>query len=118
MSASHFMFFFRQATGQSFLSFLNHFRIARAQAELISTEQTVCEISQNVGFFDQSHFSLVFRKLVGVAPLAYRRRFSNTERLKNSGQTAGYPIYQFSADEGVADRRLSVDQGRRVLNSK
>jgi len=72
MSNSHFMFFFKKVTGQSFVAYLIHFRIAKAQALLMNTDMCVSEISQAVGFCDQSHLGLAFRNLVGTTPLAYR----------------------------------------------
>ena len=74
-SNSHFMYFFKRATGQSFLAYLNHFRIAKAQSLLALTDQSISEISQATGFCDQSHFGVAFRKLVGMTPLSYRRCF-------------------------------------------
>jgi len=74
-SNSHFMYFFKRATGQSFLAYLNHFRIAKAQSLLALTDQSISEISQAIGFCDQSHFGVAFRKLVGMTPLSYRRCF-------------------------------------------
>jgi AraC-like DNA-binding protein/mannose-6-phosphate isomerase-like protein (cupin superfamily) len=76
LSASHFMYFFRKATGQSFVGYLNRFRVAKAQVALVWTEQTLAEVSLATGFCDQSHFGQVFRKLVGMTPLNYRQRFS------------------------------------------
>ena len=81
MSTSHLMCFFKQATGESFLSYVNHFRIAKAQSLLISTDRSVAEVSQELGFCDQSHFGQVFRKLVGMTPLAYRRNFARGSAL-------------------------------------
>jgi AraC-like DNA-binding protein/mannose-6-phosphate isomerase-like protein (cupin superfamily) len=83
MSNSHFMFFFKKVTGQSFLSYHIHFRIAKAQVLLINTDMSVSEISQDVGFCDQSHLGLAFRNLVGVTPLAYRLRFGNCGRTQS-----------------------------------
>jgi len=74
MSESHFMSFFKRATGQSFMAYLNHCRIERAQALLVMTDKSVSDISQEMGFCDQSYFGTVFRKLVGVTPAAYRAR--------------------------------------------
>lgn len=74
MSNSHFMYFFKRTTGQSFLSYVNHFRIAKAQALLTSTDKPLATITQEVAFCNQSYFGMVFRKLVGVTPLTYRRR--------------------------------------------
>ena len=88
MSNSYFMFFFKRVTGQSFVSYLIHFRVAKAQVLLINTEMSVAEISQAVGFCDQSHLGLAFRNLVGAAPLAYRFRFGNCghSRLPNRSE--------------------------------
>jgi AraC-like DNA-binding protein len=80
MSNSYFMCFFKRVTGQSFVSYVIHFRVAKAQVLLVNTDMSASEISQVVGFCDQSHFGLVFRNLVGVSPLAYRFRFGNSGR--------------------------------------
>ena len=74
MSRSHFMAYFRTATGQSFVKYLNHFRVAKAQEKLVLSDHSIAEISQEIGFCDQSHFGVVFRDCVGMAPLAYRRK--------------------------------------------
>ncbi len=74
MSESHFMSFFKQVTGLSFVAYFNHFRVERAQALLANTDESMVSISQQVGFCDQSYFGTVFRKIVGMPPAAYRRR--------------------------------------------
>jgi AraC family transcriptional activator of pobA len=73
MSKSHFRRFFKQVTGESFITYVNHFRIAKAQHLLASTDKSILEISQDVGFCDQSYFGLAFRRLVHVTPLQYRK---------------------------------------------
>ncbi len=75
MSKSHFMRFFKQVTGQPFVSYLNHFRIAKAQALLATTGMSVAEVSQEVGFNDQSYFGLLFRRLAQITPLQYKRQY-------------------------------------------
>ena len=77
MSESHFMNFFKRTTGQSFLAYLNHCRIERAQMLLVGTDKSVSDISQEMGFCDQSYFGTVFRRMVGMTPAAYRRRLRN-----------------------------------------
>jgi AraC-like DNA-binding protein len=75
MSKPHFMRLFKQVTGQPFINYLNHFRIAKAQALLVTTELSVAEVSQDVGFCDQSYFGLIFRKLAQMTPLQYKRQY-------------------------------------------
>ena len=74
MSESHFMSLFKWATGQSFMAYLNHCRIERAQTLLAMTDKPVSDISQEMGFCDQSYFGTVFRKLVGMTPAGYRAK--------------------------------------------
>lgn len=75
MSESHFMSVFKEVTGLSFLKYLNHYRVERAQAMLTHSSESMKNICQDVGFCDQSYFGAVFRKMVGVTPAEYRRRF-------------------------------------------
>lgn len=74
MSESHFMRLFKQVTGQSFIGYLNHFRVAKAELLLATMDLSVSEVSQAVGFCDQSYFGLVFRSLVKMTPLQYKRQ--------------------------------------------
>jgi AraC-like DNA-binding protein len=78
MSKPHFMRLFKHVTGQSFISYLNHFRIAKAQALLSSSDIPIAQLSQEVGFCDQSYFGSVFRRTVRLTPLTYRQRFGNS----------------------------------------
>ena len=52
-------------------------RIQEAQRLLSTTDSTIGEIALAIGFYDQSHFTKRFRKLTGMTPLAYRKRFRN-----------------------------------------
>lgn len=85
MSESHFMSFFKRVTGQSFIKYLNHFRVERSQVLLATTDETMSSISQEVGFCDQSYFGTVFQKLVGMTPAAYRRRFRDQSPREKGG---------------------------------
>jgi len=72
MSGPHFMRFFKRVTQSSFLAYLNRYRLAKAQSMLETTDCSIAEISQEVGFYDQSHFGMVFRKLMRTTPRQYR----------------------------------------------
>jgi AraC family transcriptional regulator len=73
MSAFHFAHAFRQATGVPPHRYVMEKRIARGKDLLRETELTLDEIAQRVGYSSQSHFSVAFRKTVGIAPSAFRR---------------------------------------------
>jgi len=74
MSKSNFMRFFKQVTGEPFVAYLNRFRVAKAEALLSATDKSIAEVSNEVGFCDQSYFGLVFRNIVGVPPRQYKSR--------------------------------------------
>ncbi len=59
--------------GMSFGEYVTHERIRLAKRLLLHTEDTVAEISEQVGIPDPSYFCRVFKKHTGVSPLKYRR---------------------------------------------
>jgi AraC family transcriptional activator of pobA len=67
-----FMNLFKELTGQSFVVYLNSFRVAKAQELLATTSKSIAEISLETGFCNQSYFTVVFRRTTGKTPLAYR----------------------------------------------
>ena len=72
MSDCSFMHLFKDVTGQSFVAYLNSFRVARAQELLAFTDQAISEISLETGFCNQSYFGVIFRRITGMTPLQYR----------------------------------------------
>ncbi len=115
MSESHFMSFFKRVTGLSFMKYLNHYRVERSQVLLVNTDQSMASISQEMGFCDQSYFGTVFRRLVGMTPAAYRRRF----RTKNgSGGRAPVspapPVWPAKASLAGAPRPSTTDINRQL----
>ncbi|HYP14870.1 MAG TPA: AraC family transcriptional regulator, partial [Bryobacteraceae bacterium] len=80
MSKSTFMRFFREVTGQSFVGYLNRFRIARAEVLLSKTDLPIAEVGLRVGFCDQSYFGLTFRNLLEMTPREYKNRLKERTR--------------------------------------
>jgi AraC-like DNA-binding protein/mannose-6-phosphate isomerase-like protein (cupin superfamily) len=105
MSTSYFMRFLKAATGQSFLSYLNHFRVAKAQELLVLTNKSISEVSQETGFCDQSYFGMVFRKYVQTTPLAYRRRFG---KLSSGAVVQSDPSTELSNDSKMGSARAAT----------
>jgi len=74
MSNSHFMRFFRQATGSAFVTYLNRLRISKAQALIGQSKLSITQVGEAVGFCDHSYFSCVFRRFSGIGPREYRNQ--------------------------------------------
>ena len=72
MSPYHFARLFRQSTGTPPHRFVRDRRIAHARLLLVTGDLSIGEIARAVGFLTASHFSTVFRRATGVAPIAYR----------------------------------------------
>jgi transcriptional regulator GlxA family with amidase domain len=98
---------FASATGMTPIEYCRAVRIARARELLEGGEFSQKEITASLGYKDVATFSRVFRKTTGLAPGAYRKRFSfNTEGHSTEGN-----VYSYSATQLVRDRlRASVGQ--------
>ncbi len=73
MSNSHFMRYFKHATGSAFIPYLNRLRISKAQQLLGQRSLSITEVCESVGFCDHSYFSSVFRRVSGMGPREYRK---------------------------------------------
>lgn len=71
-SESHFMRFFKETFGVSFITYLNDYRLSMAARLLLSTEENILDISQQVGFENLSHFNRQFKKKYNKTPKEYR----------------------------------------------
>ena len=73
MSREAFCRYFKKATGQSYLDFLNQYRVTQAKL-LLSRGEGVSQVGYQTGFESLSYFSRMFKRLTGESPRAYRDR--------------------------------------------
>ena len=71
-SPSHFMRFFKQETGHSFIEYLNDYRISYAGYLLKESSEPVGQIASRCGFDNFSYFIRLFKRKYGVTPKEYR----------------------------------------------
>ena len=69
---------FKQVTGKTFLQYLIEYRIQKAMELLQSTDFKVFEISEMVGYWNRSYFTLAFKEYAGMTPKEYRDKFSRS----------------------------------------
>lgn len=72
LSPSYFSKLFKLEMSTTFSEYLNEIRIEEAKKLLLSTEQSLGDVGFECGFEDQSYFTKVFKKSVGIAPSRYR----------------------------------------------
>jgi transcriptional regulator GlxA family with amidase domain len=75
MSLRNFIRRFKEATGDSPLTYLQKLRVAAAKRLLESNHRTMQEVSDAVGYQDVAFFRSLFQRHTGVSPSAYRERF-------------------------------------------
>ncbi len=78
-SASHFMKYFKQNMGQSFIDYLNDYRLTMASRMLVASEASVLSIAQEVGIDNMSYFNRVFKRKFGMTPRDFRKVNENRD---------------------------------------
>lgn len=73
LSTSHFARAFRASFGVTPAAYVVVRRVERAKAMMLETTESLCRISLDCGFTDQSHLSRAFRRRVGQSPSQWRR---------------------------------------------
>ncbi len=66
---------FTQATGISPLDYVQRLRVEYAKRRLEQSDAPIDEVSWAVGYEDPAFFRRLFRRVTGVAPGAYRRKY-------------------------------------------
>ena len=72
LSPSYFSKIFKEEMDVNFNAYLNYVRIEMSKKLLLDPSISMVEVSNLVGFEDQSYFSKVFKKMTGLNPKKYR----------------------------------------------
>ncbi|MBQ6232352.1 MAG: helix-turn-helix domain-containing protein [Clostridia bacterium] len=75
---SHLYRVFQSTTNQSVQEYILSLRFDKAKQLLLHTSYPIIDISATCGFTDPSHFSVLFKKKVGMSPRKYRMQYTNT----------------------------------------
>ncbi|WP_438444117.1 helix-turn-helix domain-containing protein [Gorillibacterium sp. sgz5001074] len=73
VSPSYLSRFFKEATGFTFVEYVNSVRVTEAKKLLESTKLQAALIGKKVGFGSVTHFGRIFKSVTGHAPLYYRK---------------------------------------------
>ena len=76
LSPSYFSRLFRREMGENFINYVNRIKVQWAKVRLRSSNDSVVQIAQELGYMDSSYFISVFKKFEGPTPLAYRQHKS------------------------------------------
>ncbi len=75
VSSDHFTRIFRDSLGVTPLEYMNRVRIERALALLSTSEQSMDAIAADAGFSGRSYFYRLFRTMVGVSPITFKKMY-------------------------------------------
>ncbi len=73
LSQSHFMKYFKNTMGTSFIDYLNEYRLTMASRLLLSSDSSILAIASEVGYENLSYFNRTFKKHFGMTPREYRK---------------------------------------------
>jgi AraC family transcriptional regulator len=75
---------FRQEFGETLGEYLNRIRVRAAAAMLANSRLPLSAIALDFGFYDQSHFTRVFRQLTGATPGTFRAEYALNKKCSHS----------------------------------
>jgi len=72
LSPSYFSKIFKEEMNYYFNDYLNFVRVEKSKILLLTERVSLVDIATNVGFYDQSYFNKVFKKITGVTPKKFK----------------------------------------------
>ncbi len=94
-SPTHFRRVFHDIMGTSPLDFINNTRIMKSCNLLRSTEESILDISEQVGFHSVSSFNRYFIKVMQMSPREYRKQMIQSDRRAENQSILEYAGWMF-----------------------
>lgn len=79
LSPSYLSSVFSQEMGMRLTAYVQTVRVDKSKDLLLATHLSVADIAAETGFADQSYFTKVFTKTVGISPTQFRRQHSTSD---------------------------------------
>ena len=99
---------FKAATGYSPLAYIQALRVEEAKQMLETGTQPVEAIGREVGYEDAASFRRLFRRLAGMAPGDYRKKFRIPKEVAEAAAAAGCRPTELAARSASRMRRSRV----------
>ena len=73
VSPDYFTKMFRDSIGKTPIGYINGIKVNRSMQLLLSTDKSIAEIADEIGFYNANYFHKIFKQYMGESPLAYRK---------------------------------------------
>lgn len=73
VSPDYFTKMFKDSIGKTPIEYINGLRVNYSMRLLASTEMSMAEIADDIGFCNPNYFHKIFKQYMGVSPLQYRK---------------------------------------------
>ncbi len=73
---------FKSYTGESFNEYISNIRLEKARFLLVSTEKPIFKICEEVGIYNVTYFSTLFKKAYSLTPSQFREQSNSTRNEK------------------------------------
>ncbi|MCR5215365.1 MAG: AraC family transcriptional regulator [Lachnospiraceae bacterium] len=77
-SEAYFSRVFKQHFQQTFIVYLQEYRVEKAKELLLDVSVNIKDVSNSVGYPDSNYFAKIFKKSVGMTPKEYRQKTLHT----------------------------------------
>lgn len=79
LNSSYFSRLFKKEVGETFVKYVVNMKMNRAKELLDQTNYSIIEISELLGYDNQSYFNKTFKGSEGISPIEYRNRLYKRE---------------------------------------
>jgi YesN/AraC family two-component response regulator len=79
MNRASFCVFFKKVAGQTFINYLNEYRVTLACRLLKENKLRISDVCFQTGFNDIPYFNRVFKKIKGCSPREFRKRAATSK---------------------------------------
>ena len=73
VSSDYFTKMFRDSIGKTPIDYINAMRVNLSMLLLYSTDLSMADIADTIGFCNPNYFHKIFKQYMGISPLAYRK---------------------------------------------
>ncbi|TPE67343.1 AraC family transcriptional regulator [Halalkalibacterium halodurans] len=77
MGVKPFSYLFKKYIGMFPIDYLIQYRLKRAKNLLVSSNSSIADIAESIGYLDALYFSRLFKKHIGCSPTAFRTQMGN-----------------------------------------